>query len=100
MQQRYILIKFAKPSSALFGLRSSRLFDDALSIKLYSYVAWNDLLNNDCGAVSGRRICKKTEINEENPPNCHFFHRKSHATCPEIESGLLLWETGGYIMYF
>jgi hypothetical protein len=38
------------------------------------------MLDDKCGAVSGMRIGRETEILGENLPQYHFVHYKSHMT--------------------
>jgi hypothetical protein len=38
------------------------------------------------------RIDKETEELEENLPQCHFVHHKSHMTWPGLEPGPPRWE--------
>jgi hypothetical protein len=39
-------------------------------------------------------LAGETVVLEENTPQCHFSHQKSHTTWAGIESGPTRWEVG------
>lgn len=48
----------------------------------------------DYGTFGGMRIEGETEALEENPPQCHLVHNKSHITLTGMELGP--WEAGDW----
>jgi hypothetical protein len=41
----------------------------------------------DDGEIGGIRLAGKTEVLEENLPQCHYVHHKPHMLCPNTNSG-------------
>jgi hypothetical protein len=50
---------------------------------------------DEYGTIGGM-IATENDVLMENLPQCHFVHHKTKMTSPEIEPGLLRWETSDY----